>query len=410
MDPLQAEDGAVFRISQFIQELTDPTPVRPRRNPPGPVVIWNLVRRCNLTCKHCYSISADKDFPGELSTTEVCRVMDDLKAARVPVLILSGGEPLLRPGIFEIAARSKTMGFYTALSSNGTLITADNIDAIAAIDFDYVGISLDGLGETHDRFRRLEGAFERSLAGLRLCRERGLKVGVRFTMTQDNAHDLPGLLALVRDEGIDRFYFSHLNYAGRGNKHRADDARHRMTREAMELLFETCLADHQAGRLREFTTGNNDADGPYFLHWVERRFPAAATHIRAKLEQWGGNASGVNVANIDNLGNVHPDTMWWHHTLGNVRARPFGDIWADTSDPIMAGLKLHPRPVKGRCAACHHLAICNGNTRVRAHQLTGDAWQEDPGCYLDDAEIGLSGHAERLVVTPWQRPPGAAAD
>jgi heme d1 biosynthesis protein len=394
----------MFRISQFVRELDHPTPVGPRRNPPGPVVIWNLVRRCNLTCKHCYSISADKDFAGELSTAEAFKVMDDLKAARVPVLILSGGEPLLRPDIFEIAARSKAMGFYTALSSNGTLIDETNIGAIASIDFDYVGISLDGIKETHDRFRRLEGAFDRSLAGLRLCRERGLKVGVRYTMTQDNAHDLPGLLKLVEEESIDRFYFSHLNYAGRGNKHRGDDARHRMTRAAMDLLFETCLADQRAGRVREFTTGNNDADGAWFLRWVEGRFPDKAGHIRAKLEQWGGNASGVNVANIDNLGKVHPDTMWWHHTLGDVRERPFGEIWADVSDPLMAGLKMHPRPVKGRCAGCRYLAICNGNTRVRAQQLTGDPWQEDPGCYLEDAEIGVAPGAERLTVTPWRRP------
>lgn len=393
----------MFRISQFIRELSHPTPVGPRRNPPGPVVIWNLVRRCNLTCKHCYAISADKDFPGELSTVEAFRVMDDLKAARVPVLILSGGEPLLRPDIFEIAARAKAMGFYTALSSNGTLIDTANIDAIAGIDFDYVGVSLDGIQETHDRFRRLAGAFDRSLAGIRLCRERGLKVGVRYTMTQDNAHDLPALLKLVEDESIDRFYFSHLNYAGRGNKHRADDARHRMTRDAMDLLFETCLAQHRAGREPEFTTGNNDADGAWFLRWVERRFPDKAGHIRAKLEQWGGNASGVNVANIDNLGNMHPDTMWWHHTLGNVRERAFGDIWADVSDPLMAGLKQHPRPVKGRCADCQYLAICNGNTRVRAQQLTGDPWQEDPGCYLDDGEIGVESGVERLTVTPWRR-------
>ena len=207
----------MFRISQFIAEIDQPTPVGPRRNPPGPVVIWNLLRRCNLTCKHCYSISTDTNFPGELSTDDIFRTMDALKAFRVPVLILSGGEPLLHPDIFTIAQRAKTMGFYVALSSNGTLINEKNIEAIAACDFDYVGISLDGLGETHDKFRRQEGAFAASLAGIRQCRELDLKIGVRYTMTQDNAKDLPGLLELVDAEGIDRFYFSHLNYAGRGN-------------------------------------------------------------------------------------------------------------------------------------------------------------------------------------------------
>lgn len=377
----------MFRISQYLQEIATPTALGPKRNPPGPVVIWNLIRRCNLTCKHCYSISADTNFAGELSFAEVSTVMDDLKAFRVPVLILSGGEPLLRPDIFDIAKRAKAQGFYVALSSNGTLIDERNIAQIAECDFNYVGVSLDGLGATHDKFRRLDGAFDASLRGIRLCRDLGLKIGVRYTMTQDNAHDLPGLLKLVEEEGIDRFYFSHLNYAGRGNKNRKDDAQHQLTRQAMDLLFETCLDYQQRGLHKEFTSGNNDADGVYFLHWVRRRFPERAAHIEAKLRQWGGNASGVNVANIDNLGNVHPDTMWWHHTLGNVRKRPFSQIWSDLSDPLLAGLKQYPRAVKGRCGSCAYLEICNGNTRVRAQQLTGDAWAEDPGCYLSDEEI-----------------------
>jgi len=379
----------MFRISQYMQEIAAPTALGAKRNPPGPVVIWNLIRRCNLTCKHCYSISADTNFPGELNTAQVLAVMDDLKAFHVPVLILSGGEPLLRPDIFMIAKAAKTRGFYVGLSSNGTLIDANNIGRIAECDFNYVGVSLDGLGATHDKFRRMEGAFGASLQGIRLCRDLGLKIGVRFTMTQDNAQDLPGLLRLVEDEGIDRFYFSHLNYAGRGNKNRKDDAHHQLTRWAMDLLFDTCWEYRQRGLEKEFTTGNNDADGVYFLHWVRRRFPDRAAHVEAKLRQWGGNASGVNVANIDNLGNVHPDTMWWHHTLGNVKDRSFSQIWPDISDPLMAGLKQFPRRVKGRCGTCAHLAICNGNTRVRAQQMTGDPWAEDPGCYLDDAEIAL---------------------
>ena len=393
----------MFRITQYMNEIADPTPLGPKRNPPGPVVIWNLIRRCNLTCKHCYSISADTDFPGELSTDEVFAVMDDLKAFRVPVLILSGGEPLLRPDIFEISHRAKAMGFYVGLSSNGTLIDEHNIDAIAAAEYDYVGISLDGIGATHDAFRRKEGAFDASMRGIRLCRDRDLKVGVRFTMTLDNAHQLPDLLRLVEDEGIDKFYLSHLNYAGRGNKNRGDDAAFETTRRAMDLLFETCWNHVREGSEKEFVTGNNDADGVYLLHWVEARFPHLVDHMRAKLAQWGGNSSGVNVANIDNLGNVHPDTFWWHYDLGNVRKRPFSEIWPDTSDPIMAGLKRRPRPLKGRCGACAYLDICGGNTRVRALQLTGDPWQEDPACYLTDAEIGVAEGGERLRVRPFRK-------
>ncbi|WP_031433207.1 heme d1 biosynthesis radical SAM protein NirJ [Methylomarinum vadi] len=377
----------MFRLSQYMREVLQPTPLKPGRQQSGPVVIWNLIRRCNLTCKHCYTTSADIDFPGELSRDEVYRVMDDLKVFRVPVLILSGGEPLLHPDIFSISQRARDMGFYVALSSNGTLITEDNIDRIAAIGYQYIGVSLDGIGETHDKFRQKTGSFADSMAGIRLCRERGIKAGVRFTLTQDNNSDFPAMLQLMDEEDLDKFYLSHLNYGGRGNKNRKDDAGFRMTREAMDLLFERCLRWEQDGLHREIVTGNNDADAVYFLHWVKKRFPDRVEHIRAKLEQWGGNASGVNVANIDNLGNVHPDTFWWHYSLGNVRERPFSQIWTDVSDPLMAGLKSSPRPLRGRCRTCHFQKICNGNTRVRAQQIYRDPWQEDPGCYLDDEEI-----------------------
>jgi heme d1 biosynthesis radical SAM protein NirJ len=374
-----------------MQEIASPTRLGPKRNPPGPVVIWNLIRRCNLTCKHCYSISADKNFPGELSTDEIVATMDDLKHFRVPVLILSGGEPLLHPDIFEISHRAKEMGFYVGLSSNGTLIDESNIGRIAAVGFDYVGVSLDGIKDTHDEFRRMAGAFDKSMHGIRLCKRHGIKVGIRFTLTQDNAHDLPGLLDLMEEEGLDKFYLSHLNYAGRGNKNRKNDVFHQATRQAMNLLFDTAWRGQQEGKPKEFVTGNNDADGVYLLLWVRQNFPDLENHIRAKLEQWGGNSSGVNVANIDNLGNVHPDTMWWNYNLGNVRDRPFSAIWSDTSDPIMAGLKACPRKVGGRCGECRYFKICGGNTRVRAWQVSGDPWAEDPACYLEDEEIGMAG-------------------
>ena len=390
----------MFRLSQFMKELVAPTPVR-RRDPPGPVVIWNLIRRCNLNCKHCYSLSADVDFPGELSTEEVFAVMDDLKGFGVPVLILSGGEPLLRPDIYGISARAKAMGFYVGLSTNGALIDGPASERIAAVGYDYVGISLDGIGAVHDAFRRQDGAFEASLQGVRLCREKGIKVGLRYTMTEQNKESFPELLDLMEREAVDKFYLSHLVYAGRGNRYRGDDAYHRTSREAMDLLFERCWDHVQRGLETEFVTGNNDADGVYFLYWVRARFPEREEHIRAKLAAWGGNASGVNIANIDNLGNVHPDTFWWHYSLGNVRERPFSEIWPDTSDPIMAGLKARPRRIKGRCGACHYFDVCGGNTRVRALQLSGDAWAEDPACYLSDDEIGVT-PGERLGLTPYR--------
>ena len=354
---------------------------------PAPVVIWNLIRRCNLTCKHCYSISADSDFKGELSTEEVFTVLEDLKQYGVSVLILSGGEPLMRPDIFTISKKAKEMGFFVGLSSNGTLIDEKNIEQIKEVNYNYVGISIDGMEETHDEFRRMQGAFKQSIHGIELCQQHDIKVGLRFTLAQENAADLQPLIEFTKEREIDKFYLSHLNYAGRGNKNRAEDAHHKTTRTAMDLLFKEAWQELDKEHGVEFVTGNNDADGLYLLHWVREHHPEKIELIEKLLRQWGGNQTGINISNIDNLGVVHPDTMWWDTDIGSVRERPFSEIWEDRSNPLMDQLKQKPRPVTGRCATCSGFDICGGNTRVRALKLYDDLWAEDPGCYLTDEEI-----------------------
>ncbi|MDK1023727.1 MAG: heme d1 biosynthesis radical SAM protein NirJ [Gammaproteobacteria bacterium] len=393
----------MLRLSQYLRLIDATEPIPAPRQPKGPVVIWNLIRRCNLACKHCYSISADIDFPGELTTQEVYAVMDDLKDYGVPVLILSGGEPLLRDDIYEIAKHARDMGFFTALSSNGTLIDAEHARKIAGIGFEYVGISLDGIGAVHDKFRGKQGAYENALAAIRLLKKRDVKTGLRFTLTEHNRDHFVPVIDLARDEGIDKFYLSHLNYGGRGNRNRKDDVVHKATREAVTYLIERAFEDIQQGRNVDYVSGNNDADGVFLLFWVRKHFPEQASKIEAALKGWGGNGSGKTVANIDNLGDVHPDTFWWQYSLGNVKDRPFSEIWSDTSNALMAGLKQESRPLKGRCGACQYKDICGGNARIRPYQLTGDPWAEDPACYLDDAEIGVETNTARIEVRPYDR-------
>ncbi|MEO5352409.1 MAG: heme d1 biosynthesis radical SAM protein NirJ [Magnetococcus sp. XQGC-1] len=381
----------MFRLSQLLRHLCQPDAAPQRSAKParwsGPVVVWNLLRRCNLSCRHCYAASADRDFQGELTTGEIERILEELHAFGVPALILSGGEPLLHPDLDAIARRAKELGFYLGLSSNGTLMDAERVARIRAVGFDYVGVSLDGMEAHHDRNRMQPGAFQQSLAGIRQCHRQGVKVGIRFTPTQENSADLPALFALMEVEGIDRFYLSHWNYAGRGNANRADDTARQTTRTLVEGLFVRAWEDLHGGRNREIVTGNNDADGPFFLQWIEKNHPDLSVRTREWLLRWGGNGSGVSIANIDNRGLVHPDIFWWNHSLGNLRERSFAEIWQNREEPLLAGLRQKPRPVKGRCALCRYLEICGGNTRVRALQSTGDPWAEDPGCYLEDTEI-----------------------
>jgi len=391
----------MFRLSHHMRQLVEPTPVRARSGPVRPVVIWNLTRRCNLRCRHCYTTSADVDFPGELTHEQAMAVLEDLGQFGIPALILSGGEPLCRRGAFEIAARARQMGMYLALSTNGTQIAGETADRVAEIGFDYVGISLDGIGATNDWFRGKEGAFEAALAGVRACKQRGIKVGLRFTITEDNAQQLPDLLALADDEGVDKFYLSHLVYAGRGDKNRGSDAGWSHSRYAMDVLIDRAWVAESEGQPLEIVTGNNDADAVYLLYWAARHFSEKKVrHLQAHLEAWGGNSSGIGVANIDHQGNVHPDTYWSDYTVGSVKERRFTELWTG-DDPMLAQLRRRPRPLKGRCGACAYKAVCGGNTRIRALQLTGDPWAEDPACYMTDEEIGVEA-ASRLTVTPFR--------
>lgn len=381
----------MLRISHYLRALAGQCPA-PRTSPPGsvrpPVVIWNLLRRCNLTCKHCYATSADSVFRDELDTVAALKVIDDLHDAGVRVLILSGGEPLLREDLFQLSRHARDRGLFLALSTNGTLITADNIERIGAAQFDYVGISIDGLEATHDEFRQLKGSFARSMAAIRLCREQGIRVGLRTTLTRQNHPQLPQLLGLMREYDVQKFYLSHLNYSGRGKRSRTLDAHQQMSREAMGLIFEQAWDDIEQGRDSDFVSGNNDADAILLLQWVARRLPRHADALEQMLRAWGGNASGCGIANIDNTGEVHPDTYWWQHSVGNVRRTPFRTLWYERPDPLLLKLREHPRTVGGRCGHCRWLAICNGNTRTRAW-AEGDLWGQDPGCHLLDEEIGL---------------------
>ena len=393
----------MFRLTQYMRELVTPTPVKRRVSAGGvkPVVIWNLTRTCNLKCRHCYTTSADVPFPGELSTEQALGVLDDLKAFGIPALILSGGEPLSRFDFFTLAERAKALNFrHLSLSTNGTRIV-ENIDRIVDLGFDYVGISIDGIGATNDWFRGVEGAYAEAMAGVRACKAHGVKVGLRYTITEQNGHHLSEMLDLCEAEGVDKFYLSHLVYAGRGDKHRGEDTEHDHTRAAMDVLIARAWQAIQQGKDLEVVTGNNDADAVYFLQWVAANFTEEQTaHVRAHLEAWGGNSSGLGVANIDPQGKVHPDTYWSDYTVGSVKKALFSSLWTG-SDAMLATLRQRPRPLKGRCGACAFKMVCGGNTRIRALQVTGDPWAEDPACYLSNAEIGIE-DAARLTVTPFR--------
>lgn len=354
-----------------------------------PIVVWNITRRCNLKCVHCYSDSDAREFPGELSWGECRDVIESLASFGVPALLLSGGEPLIHPLFFFIARYARERGLRLTLSTNGTLITAEVARKLRDIGFSYVGISLDGIGETHDRFRGRDGAFEKAVAAFRHCHAAGQKAGLRLTLTRNTVSDIDRILDFIEAENIQRVCFYHLVYSGRGANLSLLSPHE--TRAALDKIMDRVETWHRAGIAREVLTVDQPADGPYLLMRLKDDPARAAKAL--ELLRWNGggnNGSGIGLANIDTQGNVHPDQFWQSHTLGNVRQNTFNAIWRRTDDPVLQALRQNPRPVKGRCENCRHLRICGGGFRVRAWQKYGDAWAEDPGCYLSDEEIAAS--------------------
>lgn len=354
----------------------------------GPVVVWNSTRTCNLKCRHCYSESDSKKYH-ELNTEEAKRFIDDLAEFNVPVLLFSGGEPLVRPDFFELAEYAKQKGIRTTISTNGTLITPKVAERLKNIGVGYVGISLDGIGEVNDRFRGKQGAFEAALAGIRNCLAVGQRVGLRFTINRHNYKELDKIFDLIERENIPRVCFYHLVYSGRGSEMIKEDITPEETRAVLDLIIERTLDFHRRGLDKEILTVDNHADAIYIYLKLLKEDPERARQVLELLTRNGGNRTGIAIGEVDWEGNVHADQFTRNHCFGNVRERKFGEIWTDKSHPILAGLKDRKPLLKGRCAKCRWLNLCNGNFRARAEAVYGDFWAEDPACYLTDEEIGI---------------------
>lgn len=360
----------------------------------GPVVSWNYTRTCNLKCKHCYSSSEAKIYDNEMTTEEAKAFIDDLAAFKVPVILFSGGEPLIREDFFDLAAYATSKGIRSTLSTNGTLITPEVARKIKDHGIGYVGISIDGRPEVNDQFRGVEGAFDRAMEGIRNCRAVDQRVGLRFTINKANQDDVDWVLDLMETEDIDRVCFYHLVYSGRGEDIMEDDLTHEETRAIVDKIADRTIDFDKRGLKKEVLLVDNHADGPYLYLRYKDVDPDRAATIYNLLSINGGNRSGIAFANVDNEGNVHPDQFTQHIHLGNIRERKFADIWTDMSNPILAGLKDRKDLLDPTCQACSWLSICNGNFRARGEAVTGNFWGFDPACFLTDAERALPAPGE----------------
>ncbi len=355
-----------------------------------PVIVWNVTRRCNLKCVHCYAHAKDIPFDNELTTEQGKELIDDLAAFGSPVMLFSGGEPLVRKDLPQLAAYAVEKGMRAVISTNGTLITPKMARTLKEIGLSYVGISLDGMQEINDRFRGVKGAFRSALEGIKNSQDAGIKVGLRFTVNKFNVKEIPKIFQLLEEMDIPRVCFYHLVYAGRGAKLVKEDLSHEDTRAALDLIIDETKRLHAAGKPKEVLTVDNHADGPYIYLRLLKEDPERAKKV-LELLQWNeGNNSGRGIGCVSWDGEVYADQFWRHYSFGNVKDRPFSGIWTDTSEPLMGKLKEKKKHVKGRCATCSWLDVCGGNFRVRAEAVSGDVWAPDPACYLTDEEIALT--------------------
>jgi radical SAM protein with 4Fe4S-binding SPASM domain len=356
-----------------------------------PVVIWNVCMHCNMTCPHCYAAAVSRPSPSDLSTDEALHLLEELAGCGVRVVIFSGGEPLLRPDLFELLARATALGISPQLSSNGVFIDAKVAERLARAGVAYVGISIDGVRDFNDAYRGMDGGQAAAVHGLRCAKAADLRTGLRMTLTRRNTDQVEKMVELADALSADRFYLSHLLYSGRGFHVADDDLARSAARALLERVFEIAEDLARGGKALRIVTGSNDSDGVFLLRWIERRYGAeTAEPVHQLLRERGGNSAGERVLNIDSRGRVHPDQFWRSSVLGDVREQKFATI---LQHPLRDQLRKRLEFITGRCAACGYRELCRGSHRERALASHRDAWASDPACVMEDAEIGVDSRA-----------------
>jgi Fe-coproporphyrin III synthase len=348
-----------------------------------PVVVWNLTRKCNLKCGHCY-IDATEAEGEEMSLEEYKGIIDDLARFRVPMLILSGGEPLIRKDFFDILRMINDAGIKSDISTNGTLITAEKAKLMAELGIRYVGVSMDAASpDLHDRFRGVKGAWQSALDGVRNARDAGMRTGFRITLTKDNYRELPALLDLALAERVERFCVYHLIPTGRGTAIIDKDLNKTEREWALSFLYEKAI--ELRDRNIEILTTDSPMDGVYILERLKRERPELYADARRILAIGSGCTIGTKVANIDQKGDVMPCHFSPEMIVGNVRERPFSEIWVDRPSPQLLELRSIPTRLQGKCGRCDYLDVCRG-CRKRALYHSG-LWEgEDPSCLYEPPE------------------------
>ncbi len=369
----------MFRLSNIIKSTLEN---KPTRQLDGSIMIWNFTNRCNLFCHHCYS-KADANAKDSLSFAQICDTIPSMRKSGVKFVIFSGGEPLIRTDIFDIAHEMKRHGIMTYLSTNGMYINAKNAKKIKDT-FDYIGISIDGIEEIHDFFRGQKGSYQKAIEGIKHIQDAGGNAGIRFTLTKETQTSFYDMFDLAEKLKVHKLYISHLVYSGRGLENLKIDISKDERRKYVNFIIDKAFEYYNNGDDMDIVTGNMEMDAVMLIKKFEQNYSKFVEPLKKNLKKWGGNSAGERLGNMDWEGNIKPDPFF-PKTVGNYLDTSFENIWIGDND-ILKRLRETPRDISGICASCSFLDICNGGSRSRAYAISGDLYGEDPSCYLSDDE------------------------
>ena len=336
-------------------------------------IAWEATGRCNLSCIHCRSSSTLGSSEGDFTTEEAFKLIDDITSFSKPAFVLSGGEPLLRKDIFDIAEYGTKKGLRVCMATNGTLVNDDVSKNIKASGIKIVSLSLDGsTSEIHDNFRNQKGAFEGTLRGIEYLKKHNIDFLINSSFTKRNRSEIPKVYQLAKDLGATAWYMFLIVPTGRGQ-------------EIIDELipadeYEEILTWHFYKELEEKEMLMRPTCAPhYYRICMQRAKEDGIKYERRNLKFSTGGAKGCLAAQliclIDSFGNVQP-CSYFPEVAGNVKETPFREIWENS--PLFKSLRDFDA-YRGKCGSCEYLSVCGG-CRARAEVIYGHYLDEEPFC------------------------------
>jgi heme b synthase len=338
------------------------------------IIAWELTRSCNLACVHCRASAEYGPYKGELSTQEVFRVMDEIASFSKPVIILTGGEPLLRADIFDLASYGTAKGFRMVMATNGTLFTEEIVQKMKTSGIQRISISIDGpTAETHDAFRKVKGSFEGSLRGIEMAKKGGIEFQINTTITQVNLHLIPDILRLAVDLGAVALHIFLLVPTGRGKELKDQGISALDYEKTLHWFYEQ--TDQVPLQLKATCA-------PHYYRILRQQAKKDGKKITPKKHgldaMTRGCLGGISFCFISHVGQVQP-CGYLELNCGNVREKSFQEIWANSE--VFKNLR-NTDGYQGKCGRCEYRKVCGG-CRARAYELSGEYMAEEPYCIYE---------------------------